>query len=101
MAVGSLPGFLNLSPGGRADGTRLPSFQEKLNDLDNAAVAAVEQGDEAKFTELWNQMLELVQNDGNALDVDELVGSDIILPPRDITFDEAKGEFTGDGIIPD
>jgi hypothetical protein len=75
--------------------------QEKLNDLDNAAVAAVEQGDEAKFTELWNQMLELVQNDGNALDVDELVGSDIILPPRDITFDEAKGEFTGEGIIPD
>ena len=75
--------------------------QEKLNDLDNAAVAAVEEGDEAKFTELWNQMLELVQNDGNALDVDELVGSDIILPPRDITFDEAKGEFTGEGIIPD
>ena len=75
--------------------------QDKLNELDNAAVAAVEQGDETGFAELWSQMLELVANDGNALDDDELIESDIILPPRDITFDEAKGEFTGDGLIPD
>ena len=32
---------------------------------------------------------------------DELSESDVILPPRDITFAEAKGEFTGDGLIPD
>jgi hypothetical protein len=29
------------------------------------------------------------------------VESDVILPPRDVTFDEAKGEFTGEGLIPD
>ena len=46
-------------------------------------------------------MLELVASDGNALDDEELIESDVILPPRDITFDEAKGEFTGDGLIPD
>jgi hypothetical protein len=73
----------------------------RLNELDNEAVAAVEAGDEARFKELWQQMLDLVQRDGNALDDDELVGSDIILPPRDITFEEAKGEFTGEGLIPD
>ena len=27
--------------------------------------------------------------------------SDVILPPRDISFEEAKGEFNGDGLIPD
>jgi PspAA-like protein len=75
--------------------------QAKLNELDNAAVEAVEAGDEAKFQELWGQMLALVEADGNALDEDELVESDIILPPRDITIDEARHEFTGEGLIPD
>ena len=73
----------------------------RLNELDNEAVAAVEAGDEGRFQELWQQMLDLVQSDGKELNDDELVGSDIILPPRDITFDEAKGEFTGEGLIPD
>jgi hypothetical protein len=75
--------------------------QGKLNELDNAAVAAVEAGDEPSFLDLWGQMISLVCQDGNALDDDELVESDIILPPRDITLDEAKNEFTGEGLIPD
>ena len=81
---------------------RLPDADaDRLNELDNRAVAAVEQGDETGFKELWSQMLELVASDGNALDDEELVESDVILPPRDITFHEARGEFTGDGLIPD
>ena len=74
---------------------------ERLNELDNEAVAAVEAGDESRFRELWNQMLEIVASDGNALDGDELVESDVIMPPRDVTFQEAKAEFTGVGLIPD
>lgn len=74
---------------------------DRLNELDNRAVAAVEQGDEPGFRELWSQMLELVASDGNAIGQDELVESDVILPPRDISFAEAAGEFTGDGLIPD
>jgi hypothetical protein len=81
---------------------RLPDEDaERLNELDNRAVAAVEQGDETGFQELWSQMLALVASDGNELDDDELVESDVILPPRDISFGEARGEFTGDGLIPD
>jgi hypothetical protein len=75
--------------------------QGKLNELDNAAVAAVEAGDEPSFLDLWGQMISLVCQDGNALDDDELVESDIILPPRDITLEEAQHEFTGEGLIPD
>jgi hypothetical protein len=74
---------------------------ERLNELDNRAVTAVEQGDETGFKELWSQMLEIVSRDGNAVSEDELVESDVILPPRDISFEEARGEFTGDGLIPD
>jgi hypothetical protein len=75
--------------------------EERLNELDNRAVSAVEDGDEAGFRELWGQMLEIVAADGNALDADELVESDVILPPRDVSFEEARGEFTGEGLIPD
>jgi hypothetical protein len=74
---------------------------QRLNELDNRAVSAVEQGDETGFRELWSQMLELVSTDGTPLDNEELVESDVILPPRDISFEEAKGEFSGDGLIPD
>jgi hypothetical protein len=81
---------------------RLPDEDaDRLNELDNRAVSAVEQGDDVGFRELWSQMLELVASDGSVLDDDELVESDVILPPRDVTFEEAKGEFTGEGLIPD
>lgn len=81
---------------------RLPDGDaERLNELDNKAVAAVEADDRAAFADLWAQMLELVKADGTELADDELEESDVILPPRDVTFEEAKGEFTGEGLIPD
>jgi hypothetical protein len=81
---------------------RLPDEDAgRLNELDNRAVTAIEQGDETGFRELWSQMLAIVARDGNVLDNDELVESDVILPPRDVTFAEAQGEFTGEGLIPD
>ena len=81
---------------------RLPDEDaERLNDLDNRAVSAVDAGDETGFRELWTQMLDMVKSDGHDLEGDELAESDVILPPRDISFSEAKAEFTGEGLIPD
>jgi PspAA-like protein len=81
---------------------RLPDEDAaRLNELDNQAVSAVESGDEDGFRELWAQMLELVEEHGEELGDDELVESDVILPPRDVSFDEAKAEFSGEGLIPD
>jgi hypothetical protein len=74
---------------------------DRLNELDNQAVAAVEAGDEGQFHDLWGKMLELVRSEGKPVDDDELVGSDVILPPADTTFAEAAAEFTGEGLIPD
>ena len=74
---------------------------DRLNELDNQAVAAVTGGDEAQFHDLWGKMLELVRSEGTPVDDDELVGSDVILPPADTTFAEAAAEFTGEGLIPD
>jgi PspA-Associated protein len=81
---------------------RLPDADaERLNELDNRAVAAAEGGDETGFQELWEQMLALIETDGEEVGDEELVESDVILPPRDVTFAEARGEFTGEGLIPD
>jgi hypothetical protein len=73
----------------------------RLNELDNEAVAAVEAGDEARFHELFHQMIELVKTDCSPVPDDHLVVSEVIIPPPDLTFDEAKEEFTGEGLIPD
>ena len=73
----------------------------RLNDLDNQAVEAVEAGDEDRFQQLFEEMLELVRRDGKAVGDDELEESDVILPPPDLTFAEAGEQFTGDGLIPD
>jgi hypothetical protein len=81
---------------------RLPDADaDRLNELDNRAVASVEAGDEVGFGELWAQMLALVETDGEAVADDELLPSDVILPPRDSSFAEAAAEFTGEGLIPD
>ena len=84
------------------DQYRLPDADaERLNQLDNDAVAAVEADDEDRFHEVFEEMLDLVRTDGRRLDGDELEESDVILPPPDLTFEEARGEFTGEGLIPD
>ncbi len=81
---------------------RLPDeTATRLNELDNQAVEAVENGDEPRFHELFEEMLTVVRRDGQLLEEDELTGSEIIIPPPDLTFEEAKGEFTGEGLIPD
>jgi hypothetical protein len=74
---------------------------ERVNALDNEAVAAVEAGDEARFTELFGQMISLIRAEGAPLPEDELHGSDVIVPPPDTSFEEARHEFSGDGLIPD
>jgi hypothetical protein len=84
------------------DQYRLPDADaQRLNELDNDAVAAVEGGDEDRFHEVFEQMLELVRRAGEPLGEDELEESDVILPPPDLSFVEAAAEFTGEGLIPD
>jgi hypothetical protein len=81
---------------------RLPEDDgDGLNELDNDVVAAVEAGDEDRFHELFEQMLDLVRRAGTPLGEDELEESDVIIPPPDISFVEASAEFTGEGLIPD
>ncbi len=74
---------------------------DRLNALDDEIVAAVEAGDEERFHELFESLLELVRGDGRPVPDDVLEESDVILPPPDLSFEEAGHQFTGEGLIPD
>jgi hypothetical protein len=76
-------------------------LHERLNELDDAAVAAVEAGDEDAFHAAFEELLQVVRTQGTELGDDELDASDVILPPADLSFVEAGEEFTGDGLIPE
>jgi hypothetical protein len=73
----------------------------KLNELDDAVVAAVDGDDEDGFHAAFEELLQFVRTTGERLGEDDLSASDHILPPADISFPEAGAEFTGDGLIPE
>jgi len=73
---------------------------EELNKLDNQAVAACTTDDEQKFNDAWAKLLEFVRSHGQPVADDLLAPSDLILPPPDVSLEEARTEFTGEGLIP-
>lgn len=76
------------------------AYLDKLNEIDNAVVDAIAAGDEERFRSLLSSMLDLVRQHGTPVSADEFIESDVILPPPDTTFEEAKELFAGEGLIP-
>jgi hypothetical protein len=84
------------------DQYRLPDSEaERLNELESAVVAVVEGGREDCFADAFGALLDYVRAHGTPIGSDELDASDLILPPADLTFEEAGREFSGEGLIPD
>jgi hypothetical protein len=77
------------------------SDAEQLNALEKDVITIVEGGRPDGFPAAFAALLDYVRAHGTALDDDDLEGSDVILPPPDISFAEAAAEFTGEGLIPD
>ena len=72
-----------------------------LNGLDEQAGAAVEQGDEEKLRELLQRMADAVRMNGARVPDEDLTPSEAIVPPDDLSLDEARELFEGEGLIPD
>ena len=72
-----------------------------LNDLDEQAERALDAGDQTQFSELLGRMAEAVRTNGARLPDEDLSPSEAIIPPEDMTLDEARQLFEGDGLIPD
>lgn len=73
---------------------------DELNGLDNQVVRAVAEENEPEFRNSLTKMIALVRQHGAAVPVEELVSSDVVLPTEDISLEEARGMFAGEGAIP-
>jgi hypothetical protein len=71
-----------------------------LEQLDNEAVAACESDDEQRFQDTFKRLIGFIREKGQPVPEDRLDPSDVIVPPPDTSFEEAKAEFTGEGLIP-
>jgi hypothetical protein len=76
---------------------------KKLNDIDNAIVemVSVERSDDSEFKMKLAELSHMVVDNGKPLDPHEIIQSDIILPSADLSIDEAKKLFRGEGVIPE
>ncbi|SRR5690606_3555359 len=77
----------------------------KLNEIDNAIVAMIADGkdpeDSENFRKKLAELTEIVTKNGKPVDPKEIVESDIILPGPDISIEEAREIFKGEGAIPE
>ena len=72
-----------------------------LNDLDEQAEQALQAEDTEQLAELLERMAEAVRTNGARVPDEELTPSEGIVPPPDLTLEEAKELFEGEGLIPD
>lgn len=77
------------------------ALQERLNTLDDRAMEALERGDEPELDRVLEQMWELVKSEGEELPPEDLSPSNAIIPPADLTLEETRELFEGEGLIPD
>lgn len=74
---------------------------DELNVIDNKIVDLVSKGKEGEYKKELTRMISKVRESGEPLDPSSIVKSDIIIPPEDLTLEEAKRVFSGYGLIGD
>ena len=74
---------------------------DEINRIDNALVNIVNKGDEKTFKVEYKKLTDTVRKYGKPLSNDILKPSEVIIPPADISIEEAKKIFKGEGLIED
>jgi hypothetical protein len=73
----------------------------RLNELDAEVASAVSASDERALWSGLQALADAVRESGEKLADDDLSPSDAIIPPEDLSLEEAHELFTGEGLIPD
>jgi chromosome condensin MukBEF complex kleisin-like MukF subunit len=81
----------------RVDG----DIQQRLNELDDEVARALEAGDEETMRAKLRELADEVKAKGEKLPDEDLHPSDAIVPPDDLSLDEARELLSGEGLIPD
>jgi hypothetical protein len=85
---------------------------DRINDIDNSIVNLLENTDtdvdvnsikvkQKELNEKVNEIINLIRTNGMPLDDKEIIQSQIMIPNPDISVDEAKKIFRGEGIVDD
>lgn len=74
---------------------------DEINKIDNDLVKIVNQGDEKTFKVEFKKLTDTVRKYGKPLSNDILKPSEVIIPPSDISIEDAKKIFKGEGLIKD
>ncbi|MBN1323101.1 MAG: hypothetical protein JW986_03760 [Methanotrichaceae archaeon] len=81
---------------------RVPdSLIDELNRIDNRIVEHVSAGAEKEFRQDLDRLIGTIKGKGTALPAEEIVESQVIVPPSDMSLDEARKVFNGPGLIED
>jgi len=82
----------------------------KLNEIDNEIIKIVQaaphetgaraDGLHQRFQKMLVEMTQLVTRKGRQVSRSEIIPSDLILPPEDISIDGARALFEGEGLMP-
>ncbi|WP_054864813.1 PspA-associated protein PspAA [Methanosarcina barkeri] len=72
---------------------------DELNQIDNRIVVLVEEGKVEEFRSELARLISKIKEKGEPIEAEELLKSDIIVPPEDLSLEEAKDVFKGAGIF--
>jgi hypothetical protein len=76
------------------------SLLRRLNELDNEVEKAVAAGDERALWTGLQALADAVRENGVKLADDELSPSDAVIPPEDLSLEEAQELMQDEGFIP-
>ncbi|HVC86327.1 MAG TPA: hypothetical protein VNC40_02760 [Gaiellaceae bacterium] len=77
------------------------ALRSRLNELDEQVARAVEEGDERALWTGLQALGDAVREGGEKLSDEELRPSDAIIPPEDLSLEEARDLLADEGFIPD
>lgn len=75
-------------------------LMERLNALDQQAMEALKREEEGDLDRCLDEMGQLVRQEGRPIGDEELVASDIVIPPSDLTLEETRKLVSDSGFIP-
>jgi hypothetical protein len=77
------------------------SLVPRLHELDEATEQAVGAGDVDALHAALSALAAAVREGGERLDDSNLEASDLVVPPLDLSLDEASQILHGEGLLPD
>jgi hypothetical protein len=77
------------------------ALRARLEELDAGTERAVEAGDQEALTAALGALAAEVRQKGVRLSDDELVASEAVVPPTDLTLAEAHELLHGEGLVPE